>query len=82
VPKHAEFEHVIHGVNDCLAGISHYKILAKLGSGMHKPAQQTVVPANAVAGLLKDLPLSKLRGLGGDFGQHVEKTLNVKTCGT
>lgn len=28
----------------CSAGIAHSKILAKLGSGLHKPAQQTVVP--------------------------------------
>ena len=34
----------------CSAGIAHTKILAKLASGLHKPAQQTVVPAAAVAG--------------------------------
>lgn len=28
----------------CSAGIAHSKILAKLGSGLHKPSQQTVVP--------------------------------------
>lgn len=28
----------------CSAGIAHSKILAKLGSGLHKPAQQTIVP--------------------------------------
>jgi nucleotidyltransferase/DNA polymerase involved in DNA repair len=28
----------------CSAGIAHSKILAKLGSGLHKPAQQTLVP--------------------------------------
>jgi hypothetical protein len=31
----------------CSAGIAHSKILAKLGSGLHKPAQQTVVPGGS-----------------------------------
>lgn len=34
----------------CSAGIAHTKLLAKLCSGLHKPAQQTVLPAAAVAG--------------------------------
>lgn len=33
----------------CSAGIAHSKILAKLGSGLHKPAQQTVVPGELLA---------------------------------
>lgn len=28
------------------AGIAHYKVLAKLASGLHKPRQQTVVPSS------------------------------------
>lgn len=35
----------------CSAGIAHSKILAKLGAGLNKPAQQTLVPAAAVAGM-------------------------------
>jgi nucleotidyltransferase/DNA polymerase involved in DNA repair len=53
----------------CSAGIAHSKILAKLGSGLHKPAQQTVMPAAAVEALLRPLPLPKLRQLGGKFGE-------------
>jgi len=49
----------------CSGGISHNKILAKLGSGMHKPDQQTVLPRRAAAALLRDLDVSRLRGLGG-----------------
>jgi hypothetical protein len=45
--------------------VAHYKILAKLGSGLHKPAQQTLVPAAAVGALLAPLPIGKLRSLGG-----------------
>lgn len=65
----------------CSAGIAHSKILAKLGSGLHKPAQQTVVPAAAVAGLLAPLPVSKLRQLGGKFGEEVMAKLSVSTVG-
>jgi hypothetical protein len=45
--------------------------MAKLASGLHKPNQQTVVPSEQVAGLLKDLPLSRIRGLGGKLGDQV-----------
>ena len=48
---------------------------------MHKPAQQTVVPARAVAGLLRDLPIAKLRSLGGKFGEEVCTALSVSTVG-
>lgn len=50
-------------------------------TGLHKPAQQTVVPAAGVMSLLRDLPIPKLRGLGGDFGEHVQKTLGITTVG-
>jgi hypothetical protein len=39
------------------------------------------VPASAVPGLLRDLPLSRLKGLGGEFGQQVQAALGVTTCG-
>ena len=41
------------------------QLLAKLGSGMHKPAQQTVLPLARAPALLRGLPLGRLRGLGG-----------------
>eukprot|EP00775_Hariotina_reticulata_P004339 gene4339-4592_t len=65
----------------CSAGIAHSKILAKLGSGLHKPAQQTLVPAAAVQALLRPLPLPKLRQLGGKFGEEVMAGLGVTTVG-
>lgn len=65
----------------CSAGIAHNKILAKLASGMHKPSQQTLVPLAAVPGLLQDLPISKLRQLGGKFGDELMASLNIKTVG-
>ena len=44
----------------CSAGIAHNKMLAKLASNMHKPAQQTIVPLAAIPELYEDLPLKKL----------------------
>lgn len=48
---------------------------------MHKPAQQTIVPGQAVRGLLEELPIGKLRGLGGQFGEDVMRTLGITTVG-
>uniref|UniRef100_A0A804RFI2 UmuC domain-containing protein n=1 Tax=Zea mays TaxID=4577 RepID=A0A804RFI2_MAIZE len=48
----------------CSAGIAHNKMLAKLVSGMHKPAQQTVVPSSSVQDLLASLPVKKMMILG------------------
>lgn len=42
-----------------------------LACSLHKPAQQTVLPASGVPDLLAPLPVSKLRGLGGKFGDQV-----------
>lgn len=65
----------------CSAGIAHTRLLSKLCSGLHKPAQQTVLPASGIEWLLRPLPLSKLRGLGGQFGQRVGRDLGVTTVG-
>ena len=62
-------------------GVAHNKILAKLASGLHKPAQQTVVTLAAVPGLLQDLPIPKLRQLGGKFGADVMAALSIATVG-
>jgi nucleotidyltransferase/DNA polymerase involved in DNA repair len=63
------------------AGVAHTKLLAKLCSGLNKPNKQTVVPQNCVAALLHDLPLEKLRGLGGSLGQRVQSVLGLHTVG-
>uniref|UniRef100_A0A7S4VP24 DNA polymerase eta n=1 Tax=Alexandrium monilatum TaxID=311494 RepID=A0A7S4VP24_9DINO len=64
----------------CSGGIAENKILAKLGCGLHKPNQQTVVLPGAVAALLRDLPLDRLPGLGGDLGAQVREALQVSTA--
>jgi DNA polymerase eta len=49
---------------------------------LHKPAQQTVLPAAAVPALLGPLPLPKLKGLGGKFGERVSWLTSIFTCGS
>ncbi|XP_042512206.1 DNA polymerase eta isoform X2 [Macadamia integrifolia] len=63
----------------CSAGIAHNKMLAKLASGMNKPAQQTVVPLSSVEGLLASLPIKKMKQLGGKLGNSLQSDLGVNT---
>ncbi|XP_040362264.1 DNA polymerase eta isoform X1 [Rosa chinensis] len=65
----------------CSAGIAHNKMLAKLASGMNKPAQQTVVPLSSVKGLLESLPIRKMKQLGGELGSSLQSDLGVNTVG-
>ncbi|XP_050371649.1 DNA polymerase eta isoform X2 [Argentina anserina] len=65
----------------CSAGIAHNKMLAKLASGMNKPAQQTVVPLSSVKGLLETLPVKKMKQLGGKLGSCLQNDLGVNTVG-
>ena len=46
------------------AGIAHSKVLAKLASGMHKPNNQTSIPANEEGLLLAQLKIQSLNGIG------------------
>ncbi|KAL5977624.1 hypothetical protein ACLOJK_041522 [Asimina triloba] len=65
----------------CSAGIAHNKMLAKLASGMNKPAQQTVVPSFCVEDLLASLPVKKMKQLGGKLGSSLQSDLGVSTVG-
>ncbi|XP_072952423.1 DNA polymerase eta isoform X1 [Typha angustifolia] len=65
----------------CSAGIAHNKMLAKLASSMHKPAQQTVVPSSSVKDLLASLPVRKMKQLGGKLGSSLQTDLRVNTVG-
>lgn len=62
------------------AGIACNKLLAKIGSTMHKPNQQTVIPPRAVPALMHDLPLKKLRNFGGKLGLQLE-SMGCTTAG-
>uniref|UniRef100_A0A7C8ZK03 DNA polymerase eta n=1 Tax=Opuntia streptacantha TaxID=393608 RepID=A0A7C8ZK03_OPUST len=63
----------------CSAGIAHNKMLAKLASGMNKPAQQTVVPSTSVKEFLGSLPIKKMKQLGGKLGDSLQSDLQVNT---
>nr|XP_027087246.1 LOW QUALITY PROTEIN: DNA polymerase eta [Coffea arabica] len=65
----------------CSAGIAHNKMLAKLVSGMNKPAQQTVVPFSSVKKLLEGFPIKKMKQLGGKLGTSLQTDLGVETVG-
>lgn len=78
----AEIRHRVR--RDCAytmsAGVSFNKLLAKFASATNKPNKQTIVPHAAVADFLRDVPLGKLRGLGGKLGKDVQ-ALGVSTAG-
>ncbi|KAJ6639097.1 DNA polymerase eta, partial [Pseudolycoriella hygida] len=63
---------------ECSAGIAHNKILAKLVCGMNKPNKQTVLPIKNVSQLFSNLPIQKIKGLGGKFGEDVCEKLKIK----
>jgi len=65
-------------------GVSINKTMAKLASGMKKPNRQTLIHPKDEATLQKlfyPLPLGRIRGLGGKFGEQVEEILEVSTVG-
>ncbi|XP_017013566.2 DNA polymerase eta [Drosophila takahashii] len=66
---------------ECSAGIAHNKILAKLAAGMNKPNKQTILPLAETAALFDSLPVGKIKGLGGKFGEVVCETMGVKFLG-
>lgn len=65
----------------CSGGIATNKILAKLGCGLHKPDQQTILLPHSVQLLMRDLPVDRLTGLGGQFGESIKTVLGVETVG-
>jgi len=65
----------------CSAGVAANKMMAKLCAGLHKPDQQTVLPAEALPALLHPLPLDRIKSLGAMFGERVMTELGVRTVG-
>jgi DNA polymerase eta len=53
----------------------------KQASGMNKPAQQTLVMPAMIPQLLGPLPIGRIKGLGGDFGDRVARDLQATTIG-
>eukprot|EP01135_Chromosphaera_perkinsii_P007634 Nk52_evm90s914 gene=Nk52_evmTU90s914 len=63
----------------CSAGISHNKLLSKMGSGYKKPNNQTVIGSAGVFSFVKDFPIAKIPSFGGKMGQQVVAALGVET---
>ena len=64
----------------CSIGIAPNKLLAKLGSRLKKPDGLVMIEKDGIEGLLKDLPVGKLHGIG----PKLEESLNavgIFTCG-
>ncbi|XP_071834937.1 DNA polymerase eta-like isoform X2 [Apostichopus japonicus] len=66
---------------NCSAGIAHNKMLSKLVCGLNKPRKQSVLPHDFVNVLFRDLPIVKVRGLGGKLGASVAEGLNAVNMG-
>lgn len=61
-------------------GISPNKLLSKLASDMKKPDGLVIIGEEDVAGLLEDLPVGDLWGIGPKLTEHLRR-MGVATCG-
>jgi DNA polymerase-4 len=55
-------------------------LLAKLGSRLKKPDGLVIIPEGEVQGILKDLPVSKLNGIGPKLTEALN-SIGIFTCG-
>ncbi|XP_031625277.1 DNA polymerase eta-like [Contarinia nasturtii] len=63
---------------ECSAGIAHNKTLAKLVCGLNKPNKQTLLPLKQITDFYRTLPIKKVQGLGGKFGEKICEDLNIQ----
>ena len=71
--KHILEETTFH----CSAGVARNKSLAKLACGLMKPKGQTILPHSCVQKLFQEIPVDKMRNLGGKLGSRVMEELGV-----
>ncbi|MFH2204356.1 MAG: DNA polymerase IV [Elusimicrobiota bacterium] len=64
----------------CSIGVAPNKLLAKLGSNMKKPMGIAVIRAEDVAGLMENLPVEELCGIGPRFKERLNR-IGIRTCG-
>ncbi|KAI8897839.1 hypothetical protein BC833DRAFT_592240 [Globomyces pollinis-pini] len=62
----------------CSTGIAHNKTLSKLVSSLNKPNKQTVLRDKEVEGFMRTIAMSKIKGLGGKFGEKIEEFFEVE----
>ncbi len=63
----------------CSVGVAPNKLLAKLGSGLQKPDGLVVIQKEKVEEVLKDLPVSKLYGIGPKLTEALH-SIGIFTC--
>jgi len=63
----------------CSIGVAPNKLLAKLGSGLKKPDGLVVIQKEDVEEILKDLPVSKLYGIGPKLTEALN-SIGIFTC--
>jgi len=63
----------------CSIGVAPNKLLAKLGSGLKKPDGLVVIQKGDVQGIMKDLPVSKLYGIGPKLTEELN-SIGIATC--
>ncbi len=63
----------------CSIGVAPNKLLAKLGSGLKKPDGLVVIQKEDVEAALKDLPVSKLYGIGPKLTEALN-SIGIFTC--
>jgi DNA polymerase-4 len=64
----------------CSIGIAPNKLLAKLGSNLQKPDGFVLIQRERVEEILKDLPVSKLYGIGPKLTEELN-SMGIFTCG-
>lgn len=62
-------------------GIGPNKLLAKIGSGLHKPDAVTMIPAEATSEVLRDLPVTVLWGVGPKTAGRLREAFDIQTVG-
>lgn len=64
----------------CSIGIGPNKLIAKLASEMNKPDGLTVITLEELPGILRELPVKELPGVGERLSRHLA-SLGIYTCG-
>jgi DNA polymerase-4 len=64
----------------CSIGIAPNKLMAKLAVGMNKPDGLKIIEPHEVEGVLENLPVGELWGIGPSLSKSLE-SMDIRTCG-
>eukprot|EP00834_Sanchytrium_tribonematis_P006036 NODE_413_length_7912_cov_0.917061.p1 type:complete len:478 gc:universal NODE_413_length_7912_cov_0.917061:6264-4831(-) len=65
----------------CSAGISSVKVVSKLCSSRNKPDKQTIVPDKAILNFMENIPIRKIRMLGGLLSRKLSQHCDAEYAG-